>query len=193
LIPALQPARTLGYTVAVASISCGVAAMRAALMRRRWETAWWFAIALVAPVSVMLTSHGAVRPANQEEAAAVSQVADWADRNTWGSSMFLFPDAGRALYPGVFRAESRRALWVDWYSGAQMKYFESAGEEWWERWRETMAPPFSAQRLQAMLALPIDYFVVGRGNRLAGVQPVFQNRVFVVYDATDLRNAETLR
>ena len=107
--------------------------------------------------------------------------------------MFLFPDAGRELYPGVFRAESRRAVWVDWTSGAQMKYFQSGGEEWWQRWRSAMAPPFSSQRLPAMLSLPIDYFALKRANQLTLVKPVFANREFVVYDATDLRNAPVLR
>ena len=31
----------------------------------------------------------------------ILQIADWAKTTTWGSSMFLFPDAGQALYPGI--------------------------------------------------------------------------------------------
>ena len=33
--------------------------------------------------------------------------------------MFLFPDVGHDLYPGIFRALSERALYVDWKSGGQ--------------------------------------------------------------------------
>jgi hypothetical protein len=189
LIPALQPARTLVYTVAIASLACGVAGIRAAMNRRMREASLWFALVLLAPLSEIVP----LGMRSESTPAAVTQVADWADMNTWGSSMFLFPDAGRALYPGVFRAESRRAVWVDWTSGAQMKYFESVGEEWWERWRGTMAPKFSSQRLPALLSLPIDYFVLKRANQLAAVRPVFANREFVVYDAADLRNAPKLR
>lgn len=189
LIPALQPARTLAYTVVFASISCGAAGMQAA--RKRWarEAVLWFAIVLV----LALSSAFAMRKQSTVNGAAVAQLADWAERNTWGSSMFLFPDAERALYPGIFRALSRRALWVDWKSGAQMRYFESVGLEWWERWQDTMQPGFSPQRLQAMLSLPIDYFVLQRPHKLANVRPAFQNREFAVYDATDLRNAGALR
>ena len=103
--------------------------------------------------------------------------------------MFLFPDAGRDLYPGVFRAASRRAVWVDWSSGALVDGFESVAEEWWGRWQETMQGQFSAERLQSMLALPIDYYVLKRSDSLAEVRPVFLNRRFVVYDAADLRRA----
>lgn len=189
LIPALQPARALAYTVVFASIACGVAGVRAARKRRAWEAVLWFAVVLALPLS----SAPAMRKRSPVNEAALSQLADWAERNTWGSSMFLFPDAERELYPGMFRALSRRALWVDWESGAQMKYFESAGVEWWERWRDTMQPGFSPRRLDGLLRLPIDYYVLQRAHKLANVPPVFQNREFAVYDAADLRNAGALR
>jgi hypothetical protein len=187
LIPALQPARTLIYTVATASMACSIAGLRAGLGRRTWEAILWFLVVFLGPLS-MISSR---RPVKNE--LPVAQMASWAESNTWGSSMFLFPDAGRALYPGMFRAKSRRALWVDWESGEQVKYFESAGEEWWRRWRETMAPEFSRQRLGAMLQLPVDYYGLDKRHRLANVRPVFENREFIVYDATDLRNAGALR
>jgi hypothetical protein len=121
----------------------------------------------------------------------ITQVADWARQNTWGSSMFLFPDAGHALYPGIFRAESRRALWVDWMSGCQANFFESVGVEWLVRWRQAMEGAFSVSRLDGLLPLPIDYYVLKREHRLASVKPVYENPEFVVYDAQDLRNAST--
>lgn len=189
LIPALQPARTLVFTVVIALLTCGIAGIHAAKSRRPPEAALWFLVVLLAPLSTIPQFRHRTLPAE----AAVTELADWAEKNTWGSSMFLFPDAGRELYPGIFRAESRRCLWVDWKSGAQMKYFENVGEEWWERWRETMAPDFSTGRLQAMLPLPIDYFVLKRAHALTTVRPVFRNQQFVVYDAADLRNVPALR
>jgi hypothetical protein len=120
----------------------------------------------------------------------IVELANWAEENTWGSSMFLFPDAGRELYPGIFRAESRRALWVDWKSGSLIPYFESLAVEWWQRWHDTMQGKFSPQRLQNMLPLPVDYYGLKRENELESIRPVFQNREFVVYDATDLKNAK---
>lgn len=185
LVPQLQPARTLLYTVALASFTCGLAGFQALRTRRWLEAGLWLVFVLALPLTLRTQSAvhlGASKP-------AVSQMADWAERNTWGSSMFLFPDAGRDLYPGMFRAESRRALWADWKSGDDMKFFESAGVEWWEHWRDSMQPGYSPRRLQNMLSLPIDYYVLRRPHKLADVEPVYQNLEFAVYDAQDLRDA----
>jgi hypothetical protein len=51
-----------------------------------------------------------------------------------------------------------------------------------------MEGQFSPERLRATLPLPIDYYVLRRQNRLAGMKTVFANREFVVYDAQDLRS-----
>ena len=121
----------------------------------------------------------------------ILQLAKWAETNTWGSSMFLFPDAGRDLYPGTFRPAARRAVWVDWSSGALIDFSPVVAVEWWDRWEHTMEDGFSPQRLQGMLDLPIDYYVVKRSNQLEAVRPVFRNDEFVVYDAADLRRVMT--
>ena len=105
--------------------------------------------------------------------------------------MFLFPDAGHSLKPGIFRALSKRALYVDWKSGSQVNYFESFGDEWYSRYEHTMSLPFTAPRLEKMLSLPIDYYVLNHDHRLKGIRPVFENSEFVVYDAQDLRNSST--
>jgi hypothetical protein len=141
-------------------------------------------LAIVAAPSI-----GRVENDSKIDRKPIAEIAEWAENNTWGSSMFLFPDAGRDLYPGIFRAESRRAVWVDWNSGSLANYFESFANEWWERWQQTMEGSFSAARLQEMLSLPVDYYVLKRANHLADVRPVFRNREFVVYDARDLRNS----
>ena len=120
---------------------------------------------------------------------SLSELATWADGSTWGSSMFLFPDAGRASYPGVFRAQSRHPLWADWKSAQGVAYSESAARHWQDRWRDTMEDGFSAAKLETMLPLPIDYYVLRKQNELANARPAFVNRDFVVYDAEDFRNA----
>jgi hypothetical protein len=116
-------------------------------------------------------------------------LADWVKQNTWGSSMFLFPDLGRSSAPGDFRARSQRALWVDWNGGALVPLYPSLASVWWDRWQQTMQSGYDPKRLQSDLALPIDYYVLTRAHRLAGIRPVFSNREWVVYDANDLRNA----
>jgi hypothetical protein len=245
VIPELQPARLLVFTVVCASLACAFAGIRAARDRRRLEAFLWFLPVVAIPFKACvldlfaLTSRTAVRqfllwlvlaaslawllsvsgqrwrPVLRTCALAVpvlamfllplagvsnyphidkqpvEQVARWAEANTWGSSVFLFPDAGHALTPGIFRALSRRALWVDWKSGGQANYFESLGREWWSRWEQTMDGPFTAVRLQGMLDLPIDYYVLKQSNRLASIKPTFENQAYVVYDARDLKNSST--
>jgi hypothetical protein len=148
---------------------------------------------LVVPVLAIVAAPtiGRVQNYSDVEKEPIAEVANWAEKNTWGSSMFLFPDAGRNLYPGMFRAESRRAVWVDWKSGGLGDYFESFANDWWERWQHTMQGSFSAEHLQGMLSLPVDYYVLKRANYLADVKPVFGNREFVVYDSGDLRRLAT--
>jgi hypothetical protein len=241
LIPEVQPARELLFTVAMASLACSIAGIRASLERKKWEALLWFTVVFALPVRVRILDLLRVNiPANLLQLAfcvalagmlaaflsqfrlkhlrpiilavpvlaiavgptigrvpnyaktdeeATAEVTDWAEANTWGSSMFLFPDAGRDLYPGMFRAESRRAVWVDWNSGSLGNYSDSFARDWWERWQQTMEGSFSPQRLQQILSLPVDYYVLKRTNQLASVKPVFGNREFVVYDSGDLRKS----
>ncbi len=243
LIPQIQPARILLFTVAVASVACSIAGVRAALARKIWEACLWFVLVIALPIdirvldllrvrqsadlarlgvcillavalAILLRQFGAtkwrplvllipvvsvfatprvrrVEDYPKIDSTSIAEVADWAEENTWGSSMFLFPDAGRELYPGIFRAESRRALWVDWQSGTEVDFFESAANEWWDRWQHTMQGSFSPPRLQDMLSLPVDYYVLKRRDQLADIKPVFANGEFIVYDTSDLKNAST--
>ena len=138
------------------------------------------------PVSFLLTlavftflSHHGTLPHPTETRASVLELADWADKNTWGGSMFLFPDAGRELYPGVFRARSRRALWVDWKSGMATSLSQPAAQRWFERWQSlTEGSPAEAS---------VDYYVFKREHALANKPTIFQNGEFCVYDALELK------
>ncbi len=242
-IPEVQPARALLFTVAMGSLTCGVAGIRAALRRKTLEAFLWFLVVFALPIDVRILGFlRSVQLSNLSrlmlcvvlagglafvtrklalskwrlmavcvpivavfailkvsppedhskiEKAPLLELSHWAESSTWGSSVFLFPDAGRELYPGIFRAESRRALWVDWESGDLVDYFESAGLEWGNRWEQTMQGSYSPDRLQSSLSLPIDYYVLKPGDRLANLKPVFENAAYVVYDSRDLRNATT--
>lgn len=183
LISQLQPARTLLFTVALASTAFAIAGLGAVQKGKRLEAClWFFAIA-----AVPLITFAAFRAKERKEPTGVEELAAWAEANTWGSSMFLFPDAGRALYPGIFRARSVRAVYVDWNSRQLIKYFEKFALEWDKRWRETMDEAYSPQHLQSFRTLPIDYYVLQQRHQLSGVVPVFSNNNFVVYDAHDLK------
>jgi hypothetical protein len=148
-------------------------------------------VTLAAPLSaaVALAFLPGLRSQSELNHYVLGDLAKWADASTWGSSIFLFPDAGRATYPSVFRAQSRHALWVDWKSAQGVIYSDSWAASWQERWRNTMQDGFSTTKLESLLPLPIDYYVLRRENQLIGARLAFSNRDFVVYDAEDLRNA----
>ena len=185
----IQPMRVLVYAVSFTFLACAVAAVQAFRAKARREMICWTTLCL------FFLTLGTSNRMKKKDTYTISAVADWAATNTWGSSMFLFPDAGRELYPGVFRGQSSRALWVDWESGAQISYYTDLAEEWWTRWNGTMQGSLSGDRVQQMLSLPIDYFVFKRSHvletELAGrhrrVKPAFADPEFVVYEAESLR------
>jgi hypothetical protein len=144
-------------------------------------------IAFLATILALAAIDGDQLFPSDESRKSVIELATWAEQNTWGGSLFLFPDAGRELYPGVFRARSRRALWVDWKSGMLAASFQSVALEWFDRWQGSMEGGFSRKRLENMLPLPIDYYVVKSAHRMPGIRTAFQNQEFYVYDAQDLK------
>ena len=153
-------------SVQVFGIWIGLAVATALLIR--FATRWWLRpLALVAPVLAVfsLPTLAHVQTFPKIDKKPVTELARWAKKNTWGSSMFLFPDVGHDLYPGIFRALSERALYVDWKSGGQVNYFESLADEWYSRFEQTMDGKFTAARLQDMLSLPVDYYVLERQHR----------------------------
>ena len=122
-----------------------------------------------------------------ESRPSVIELARWAEQNTWGGSLFLFPDAGRELYPGVFRGRSRRAVWVDWKGGMLTASSQPFALEWFDRWKGSLEGRFARERLERMLTLPIDYYVVKKEHQLPGIRTAYQNSEFYVYDAQDLK------
>lgn len=112
----------------------------------------------------------------------IHEAADWARANTPKDAVFEFADAGQALYPGLFRVYSKRALYVDWKGGGQVNLLEEFADEWWTRWnavgQQKQADP------AALAALGIDYIVVGPKHALAGREPVFRNSKYLVYRLT---------
>lgn len=111
-------------------------------------------------------------------------LARWARESTPKSSMFLFPDAGKSLEPGIFRAESLRPLWADWKAGGQVNYFPGLAHEWYARWKDTMEPAFSPARVAHLTSLGIDYIVLTPKNRLPDQATVYENSRYLVYRLT---------
>src|SRR5262249_31784867 len=97
---------------------------------RRAEAAVWFALAVIPSLSQISNIPNLHTP-------ELAQLSSWAKSITPGDSVFLFADAGRSLDPGIFRAGSLRAVYVDWKSGGQANYLRDFGERWWFRWQQT--------------------------------------------------------
>jgi hypothetical protein len=188
---AMPPARNLASTVALSLLVCG-AALFQAVKTRQWRVSAFFAAPLLAAlinpqVLDLLHRQTALSP-RPNTSESVATLAAWAEQNTWGSSMFQFADTLKQPAPAIFRALSKRPLWADWQSGEIADYSSEAGLAWWSRWQSCMAKPFSAATLQAMLPLPIDYYVLHRDHKLVGVKAVYSNATYLVYDAQDLRD-----
>ncbi|MBZ5586545.1 MAG: hypothetical protein LAQ30_31045 [Acidobacteriia bacterium] len=112
----------------------------------------------------------------------MQQLAAWARTSTPKDSVFLFPDAGKAVEPGIFRAEAVRAVYVDWKGGGQVNYLEGFAEQWWFRWEQTLASRFRPAAVGRYEGLGIQYIVLRRRNRLPQA-PVFENEAYLVYRA----------
>jgi len=112
--------------------------------------------------------------------AELAQLSEWARSSTPQDSVFLFPDAGHALHPGVFRSEALRAVYVDWKGGGQVNYLKDFGDQWWFRWQQTMANGFHPAEILKYGGLGITYVVLQPQNRLPR-PPVFENLKYVAY------------
>ncbi len=112
----------------------------------------------------------------------LKSLTSWAGQ-TDKQSVFHFPDAGKDLYPGAFRAESSRAIYVDWKSGGQVNFHKVLADEWWSRWSSTLAKPYLNLPLQWYQPLGVDYIVLRAKNRVPAAHPIFENASYLVYSA----------
>jgi len=113
----------LGLTVALAVL--GALALRFG--------AWAPGLVTVAAMFLILHAGGIPNypAAHSPELDGLSM---WARSATPIEAVFHFPDAGKELYPGIFRARAERAVWVDWKGGGQVNFMEPLAREWWKRW-----------------------------------------------------------
>jgi hypothetical protein len=149
----------------------------------RYRAAGWaaFAVAAILPFALLprITGPLLVPSLHTPE---LKQLSEWARAQTDRDAVFLFPDAARELYPGVFRAEALRAVYTDWKAGGQVNYHARFAEEWWQRWQKTMLPRFDPRKADGIMQVPgVDYVVVQAKNRLPDREPVFENSLFVAY------------
>jgi Domain of unknown function (DUF6798) len=173
LIPA-QPIVTEPLNLKIAAVVAALA-MATAFARK-------YGIAVAAAAYFAIPLLGGVVNYPQLHTPELEQLSAWARSSTSKDAVFLFPDAGRNLAPGIFRSEARRAVYVDWKAGGQVNYIRGFGELWWRRWETTMAGNFRPGDIKPYRELGISYLVLRPGHRLAS-PAVFENGGYVVYAA----------
>ncbi len=161
----------IAWAVGLAAVTAGAVWSRPRLAPLAAAVAFW-----------AIPTLGGVVNYPQLHTPELAQLSEWARSNTSPDAVFLFPDAGRALSPGVFRSEALRAVYVDWKGGGQVNYLRGFGERWWFRWQQTMARTFQAAEFAKYDGLGIGYVVVQPANRLARAA-AFENAKYVVYRA----------
>jgi hypothetical protein len=167
-LPQLQPAFLDPYTVRRSTVDLALAA--ASAVTPAAIPVAYFAIPVLGGISNYHDLH-------TPELAGLSA---WARSSTPPNSVFAFPDAGRSLDPGIFRAESLRAVYVDWKSGGQANYLRDFGERWWFRWQQTAGTGYRPEAIPRYAALGITHIVLSPRNRLP-VPAAFENASYAVY------------
>jgi hypothetical protein len=167
---------------AAAILLCAVAAALAAYVEGRTGRGFLAAAAIAVPL-FLLPGWAEVQPFPRLHHAELDQLADWASRNTRQDEVFLFADAGRQLAPGIFRAQARRALFVDWKGGGQVNLWRSFAADWRQRWfeqaRECRPPLRPGAEYRDM---GIRYLVLQPDTAFAERPPVYANARYRVFD-----------
>ena len=166
LMPQFQPARALLFVTAMASILTGAAGLRAVASKRWPEAALWCALALAIPLQGNLN-----RSLKPLETGDLIALESFAREHTPKDAMFAFPHAGKALYPGIFRARALRSVYVDWKAGGQVNYYKSLATEWWNRWQNPVPPE------------GLDYLILKKPDALPESVPIYENGSYAVYRA----------
>ena len=115
----------------------------------------------------------------------IASLSLWARDNTPPAAIFLFPDAGHLVYPGIFRVNASRAVYVDWKSGGQVNYLKDFAEEWSNRWEMVNRTGFGPGSLPRYRSVGVDYVVLQHDHALADLQPVYSNSQYAVYRTSD--------
>jgi hypothetical protein len=197
LVPQVQPMRALLFvTLAMQFMTASAGAMA----KNRLEAAIWFSLAFYpACESLWALAFGAATAlagARFSPAVALAaffvipssyprlhtpelvQLSDWARTDTPKDAVFLFPDAGHGLAPGIFRSEALRAVYVDWKGGGQINYLREFGDDWWFRWQQTVARGYRPEDMPKYAGLGVNYIVLGKRTAEA---PLYENAGYAVY------------
>lgn len=167
-IDAMPPLDHVGVAIALAMLACAGVAFRSCTP----------VAACAAFAAIPFFAHAQNYP--MVSSPALRELSSWALHATPRDAMFQFVGQPKSLEPGVFRAESLRAIYADWKGGGQVNYLKDLGEVWWQRYQSTTQRPFSEADLSRYADLGIDYVAAPRATKLNG-PPVFANARYVVY------------
>jgi hypothetical protein len=173
-----MPSPNRALAVALLAAAATVAAWADA-RRSRWRLPVLAVVAVAA--FILVPALGRVSSHPHLHTPELADLSAWARASTPRDAVFLFPDAGKRLQPGIFRSEALRAVYVDWKGGGQVNYLTELGADWWTRWQQVMSAPFRPGDAERYRALGIDYIVLPARNRLPNRTPVFANSAFLVY------------
>ncbi len=174
-----QPAIQRRLLLVLVLAAGAVAAVRAEKTGRWWRTAIWAAMVFVPFFAYPMV--GRVENYPRLQTADLDGLSRWARSSTPVDSVFLFPDAKRDLYPGIFRAEALRAVYVDWKTGGQANYQQDVAREWWRRWQAVRPERYRPGDPRRFTSLGVDYVVLRKSNRAPNPPPVFENDSFMAY------------
>jgi hypothetical protein len=168
--------------VLLAAALVGAMSAAAWLASRRPRLAPVLGLVALAPFW-LIPGYGGVSNYPQVDSPELDQLIAWAQTATPVNAVFLFPDAGRELHPGVFRARALRTVYVCWKSGGQVNYMRGLAQEWGRRWQATMAKTVDYSVVD-YATLGVDYIVLKRANRLRDRAPAYENARWAVYSAS---------
>jgi hypothetical protein len=192
-LPVLQPGvvadsvsfRSAAVTLGLAAVAWLAVWLSGAPSRpaTTWLGVGWQPASLILGLAAFLAipAFGGVARKTETPDPDLDHLAVWARGSTPKDAVFLFPDAAKQRYPGVFRAEALRAVYVDWKGGGQVNYLAGFADQWWFRWQQTMASRFKPRDVPKYGALGIQYIVLQPKNRLPGRQPLFESPKYVAY------------
>lgn len=151
----------------------------------RWSSLPVLAAALLLPFFA-IPQLGKVRNYPALDHPEIHALAEWAQKNTGKDTVFQFPDAGPALYPGLFRVFAQRTVYADWKGGGQVNLLKDFADDWWKRWRLAGEPKvdpagFWNERAAGLAEAGIDYVVLQPAHRLPERPPSYSNSKYVVY------------
>lgn len=147
----------------------------------KWKAGGAAVVAVAMSLAFVVPGISKVRNYPALHHAELDDVARWAAQNTRKSAVFFFPDAGKDLRPGVFRAESLRTVYVDWKGGGQINFLREFLTIWLPRWQALLSTGFERENLERYRPFGIHYIVVLRSNAVPGEKVAHENGKYIVY------------